>query len=130
MAEPRGPENPLVRWLVPAVVIAFSAAAIGISETFDRMPPILKRGIQPSDFPQLTAGLIIALTVLMVWREPVASVSSPGRKTWLSLLLMAVFVALTLVDFFLALGVLPPRWRCSGASGGSRRCFSSVRWCR
>ncbi len=93
------------RWLVPAGIVALSVAAIAISTTFDRMPPILKRGIQPSDFPQLVAGLIIALTALMAWRDPPVAVGNPGRTTWLTLLLMAVFAALTPVDFFLALGV-------------------------
>ena len=41
----------------------------------------------------------------MAWRDPPVAVGNPGRTTWLTLLLMAVFAALTPVDFFLALGV-------------------------
>ena len=105
MTDPSGARGWAARWLVPAGILALSAAAILISTTFDRMPPILKRGIQPADFPQLVAVLIIALVALMAWRDPPVAVGNPGRKTWLTLLLMAVFAALTLVDFFLALGV-------------------------
>jgi hypothetical protein len=93
------------RWAVPAGIAAFCGAAIWLSTTFERMPPILKRGIQPSDFPQLVAGLIIALTLLMIWRDPVRIGQTLGRTTWGSLGLMALFAALTTFDFFLALAV-------------------------
>ncbi|MCG8323983.1 MAG: hypothetical protein MI673_00580, partial [Thiotrichales bacterium] len=71
MADSGNRERHTERWLVPAVIVAFCAIAIAITLTFDQMPPILKRGIQPSDFPQLIAGLILLLTALMVWRDPV-----------------------------------------------------------
>ena len=104
MAGLQGTGRRFTRWIVPVVTVAFSVAAIGISTTFDRMPPILKRGIQPADFPQLIAGLVIVLTALMVWRTPAEEVGNPGRITWLTLLLMGIFVFLTQADFFLALG--------------------------
>ena len=44
-------ERHLERWLVPAAIIVFCACAWWVTTGFDRMPPILKRGIQPSDFP-------------------------------------------------------------------------------
>ncbi len=95
----------LERWLVPAVIIVLCLTAYWITTGFDRMPPILKRGIQPSDFPQLIAGLIIFLTALMVFTDPVAVADRIAGKTWTSLLLMGVFAVVTLVDFFLALAV-------------------------
>ena len=97
-----GPE----RWLVPLGILSFCCAVIWISGTFERMPPILKRGIQPSDFPQLLAGLIIALTPLLIWRDPVRVREALGRTTWGSLALLALFVALARVDFFLGLGAV------------------------
>lgn len=69
------------------------------------MPPILKRGIQPADFPQMVCWTIILLTAYMLWRDPVKVTEPMGSKTLGTLLLMLVFVALTQVDLFLALGI-------------------------
>ena len=93
------------RWLVPIAIIAFCVAAFWISTTFKDMPPILKRGIQPSDFPQLVLVLVILLTVAMSVLDPVRIHEKLNRTTVGTLALFAVFSALTLVDFFLALGV-------------------------
>ena len=94
----------LVRWLVPIALIAFALVAIYISTTFKKMPPILKRGIQPSDFPQLICGLIIFLSVLMVWVDPVRLQERLSRTTLLTVALMAGFVLLFQIDMFIALG--------------------------
>ena len=94
------------RWLVPLLIIAFCIGAYAITTTFERMPPILKRGIQPSDFPQLVAALIVALTVLMAWREPVATGERMDRPVIGSILLLGAFAALAEVDFVLALGLV------------------------
>lgn len=97
--------KPLERWLVPLIIIAFCAVAWGITTGFDRMPPILKRGIQPSDFPQLIAGLIVVLTLmLMIW-DPVRVAERIAGRVWSSMALMGVFALVTWVDFFLALAV-------------------------
>ncbi len=93
------------RWLIPAVIIAFCTAAYWITAGFDRMPPILKRGIQPSDFPQLTAGFIVILTLLMAVFDPVRAAGRVSGRTWISLALIFVFAALTFIDLFLALAV-------------------------
>lgn len=93
------------RWLVPALIIALCGAAIWVSTGFDRMPPILKRGIQPADFPQLVAALIVALTLLMVIVDPVRVADRMSGQTWASMGLMGVFGLITFIDFFLALAV-------------------------
>lgn len=95
----------LQRWLLPLGIIAFCVTVIAISTGFERMPPILKRGIQPSDFPQLVSGLIIGLTLLMVWREPALIAKGLNKTTWGTLGLLVVFTALLTIDFFLALGI-------------------------
>jgi hypothetical protein len=95
----------LERWLVPAVIIAFCVGAWWVTTGFDRMPPILKRGIQPSDFPQLIAGLIVFLTLLMMVLDPVRVSDRVAGRAWSSMALMGVFVLVTLVDFFLALAI-------------------------
>ncbi len=95
----------LERWLVPAAIIAFCLGAWWVTTGFDRMPPILKRGIQPSDFPQLIAGLIIFLTLLMMILDPVRVSERVTSRAWNSMALMGLFAVVTLVDFFLALSV-------------------------
>jgi len=69
------------------------------------MPPILKRGIQPADFPQLVLALIVLLTLYMFWRDPVSVVEPMGSKTIGSLVLMVLFVVLTQIDLFLGLAL-------------------------
>jgi hypothetical protein len=92
------------RWLVPLGIIIFCILAIVVSTTFERMPPILKRGIQPADFPQIVASLIIVLTLLSLWREPIKISAKLNLKTWGTIGLIPVFLVLAPVDFFLALG--------------------------
>ena len=69
------------------------------------MPPILKRGIQPSDFPQMVCVAIILMTVYMFWRDPVTVVEPMGSKTIGTIVLMFLFVLLTQLDLFLALAL-------------------------
>ena len=69
------------------------------------MPPILKRGIQPSDFPQLILILILILTVAMIWFDPIIVDERLDSKTLGSIVLLAVFGGLTFIDLFLSLGV-------------------------
>ncbi|MBX2885791.1 MAG: tripartite tricarboxylate transporter TctB family protein [Granulosicoccus sp.] len=92
-------------WLVALVIIAFCVSAIWLSTSFEKMPPILKRGIQPADFPQMVCCAIILLTLYMLWRDPVKVTEPMGSKTIGSLLLMLLFVALAQIDLFLALGI-------------------------
>ena len=92
MSGQKGNTEKLVRWLVPLFLIGFAAIAIYYSTTFKKMPPILKRGIQPSDFPQLISGLIISLTLLMVWFDPIKLNERVTSKTWLSMAALIGFV--------------------------------------
>lgn len=98
-------KNTIESWIVAFVIIGFCLAAIWLSLSFEKMPPILKRGIQPADFPQIVCWTIILLTLYMLWRDPVRVIEPMGSKTLGSLLLMIIFVALTQVDLFLALAV-------------------------
>lgn len=104
---PKSADQPphLERWIVPALIIAFCVGAIVLTTQFDRMPPILKRGIQPSDFPQLICGLIILCTLIMVFRDPVKTEGNIGVKPLGTLALMGMFALLTQIDLFLALGI-------------------------
>ena len=91
--------------LVSIVIIIITIAAIYISTTFKKMPPILKRGIQPSDFPQLICGLIIFLTILMSVFDPVQKLESVTRQTVYTFIAILLFVCLVPLDLFLSLGI-------------------------
>jgi len=94
------------RWIVPLVILGLAAVAFYLTTTFDRVPPILKRGIQPADFPQLVILLIAGLAVWLLWkdREPAPSPLPP--VVFATLGMLVVFPLLALVDLFLALGAL------------------------
>lgn len=102
---PSGNRHPIERWLIPVLIIAFCLAAYWITTTFKTMPPILKRGIQPADFPQLLLGLLIILTLIMAWKDPIQIKERLRGATLGTIGLFAVFAALTAIDLFLALGV-------------------------
>ena len=93
-------------WAVTFTIISFCGAAFWISTTFDRMPPILKRGIQPADFPQLILILMLVLTVTMTWLDPIKVDKRLDSKTVGSLVLLGVFGGLTFIDLFMALGTV------------------------
>lgn len=95
----------LERWLVPVVILAFCGGAFWLSTTFRKMPAILKRGMQPSDFPQLLLLVLVILTLAMIWVDPVRVKERLQNTTLGTLALFGLFAALTGIDFFLALGV-------------------------
>ena len=93
------------RWLIPFLIIAFCIIAFAISMTFKKMPPILKRGMQPSDFPQLLLITITLLTIAMFWFDPVRIRGKIQGQVWSTIMMMGLFAALVTVDLFIALGV-------------------------
>jgi hypothetical protein len=93
------------RFLVPVGILIFCALAFWFSTQFDRVPPILKRGIQPADFPQLVIGLIAILTLGIMLFERSTAPQKMHPVVWQSLLLMVGFILLCQVDLFLALGL-------------------------
>ena len=95
----------LERWLIPFLIILFCVGAFWVSTTFKKMPAILKRGIQPSDFPQLLLAALILLTIAMVWVDPVKAKERLQGTTLGTILLFGVFALITAIDFFLALAV-------------------------
>ncbi|MFK7858126.1 MAG: tripartite tricarboxylate transporter TctB family protein [Granulosicoccus sp.] len=97
--------NSLESVAVSLIIIAFCAAAIWLSLSFERMPPILKRGVQPADFPQIVCVGTILMTLLMMWRDPIKITEPFGSKTLGTLILMVGFVALCQFDLFLGLSV-------------------------
>ncbi|MEM1430387.1 MAG: tripartite tricarboxylate transporter TctB family protein [Pseudomonadota bacterium] len=95
----------MTRYAVPCGIILFCLVAFWFSTQFDRVPPILLRGMQPSDFPQMILILIIALSVLvMAFDRPIEHDPIP-RNVWISLALFVVFALFAQLDLFLGLAV-------------------------
>lgn len=121
--QPDPKQSNLERWLIPALIIVFCVAAFVISMSFKEMPPILKRGMQPADFPQLLLITLIVLTAVMAWFDPVRVREKIVGSVWGTIILMIMFVALAGLDLFLALGVFAA---ALAALWGERRLFTLV----
>ena len=92
-------------------IIVFISIILLISTfSFDIVPPILNRGIQPATFPKALLILIISLTLIIYY----LSIKNPwkiGKKLpktfFLTLLSFLIFVVISkTLDFFLAISVL------------------------
>jgi putative tricarboxylic transport membrane protein len=95
----------MTRFAVPCGTIVFCLLAYWLSTQFDRVPPILLRGMQPEDFPQMVLLLIMALSVLvMIFDKPIEH-DPMTFNVWTSLGLFVVFALLSQIDLFLGLGV-------------------------
>ena len=97
--------NHPARWVVPLIIIVLSALAFWQSTQFDRVPPILKRGMQPEDFPQIIIALIIFLAVLLLIKDTDQAPEKMTGKVWPSMALMIAFALVIEIDLFLGLGV-------------------------
>ncbi len=95
----------LSRKAVPAGIIVFCAIAYWFSTQFDRVPPILKRGIQPSDFPQLILGLIVILSLVLMIRDKSPAPERMTSVVWTTLGLLVGFILVAEIDLFLGLGL-------------------------
>ncbi|WP_299968677.1 tripartite tricarboxylate transporter TctB family protein [uncultured Roseobacter sp.] len=95
----------MTRYAVPCGIIAFCLLTYWLSTQFDRVPPILLRGMQPADFPQMVLILIVTLAVLvMLFDRPIVRDPVPSA-VWISLGLFGLFALAAQVDLFLGLGV-------------------------
>ncbi|MCV3271847.1 tripartite tricarboxylate transporter TctB family protein [Roseobacter sinensis] len=95
----------MIRYAVPSGIIVFCLVAFWFSTQFDRVPPILLRGMQPADFPQMVLLLIMALSVLvMIFDQPIEH-EPVAPNVWTSMGLFVVFALVAQVDLFLGLGV-------------------------
>lgn len=102
----------LVRLSIPAGIIVFCAVAFWLSTQFERVPPILKRGIQPSDFPQLILALIAILAVALMVTDTSDAPEKITPMTWKTVGLMVCFLILAEVDLFLGLGAFAAALCC------------------
>ena len=92
------------------VIVLVSSILLYFTFTFEEVPPILNRGIQPATFPKALLILIISLTLIIYY----LSIKNPwkiGKKLpktfFLTLLSFLIFVIISkTLDFFLAISVL------------------------
>jgi hypothetical protein len=93
-----------------SVIIVVSTILLISTFTFDTVPPILNRGIQPATFPKGLLVLIIALTSLIYYlslKKPWKKEKELPKNFFLTLLSFIFFIIISkTLDFFLAISVL------------------------
>ena len=92
------------------VIILISIALLITTFTFDIVPPILNRGIQPATFPKALLVLIIVMTLLIYYlatKNPWEVEKKLPKSFYLTLLSFLIFLVISkTLDFFLAISVL------------------------
>jgi len=97
-------------FIVSFIIIFISSILLFITFTFDIVPPILNRGIQPATFPKALLVLIILLTFLIYY----LSINNPWKKEkklpnsfYITLFSFIFFIFISkFLDFFLGISVL------------------------
>ena len=92
------------------IIILFSSILLLTTFTFDIVPPILNRGIQPATFPKALLILIIFLTSIIYFlsiRKPWKIEKKLPKEFFITLFsfILFIFISKTL-DFFLGISVL------------------------
>ena len=92
------------------VIIFFSTILLISTFTFDKVPPILNRGIQPATFPKGLLVLIMFLTTIIYYlsfKNPWKKEKKLPKPFFLTILSFILFVIISkTLDFFLAISVL------------------------
>ena len=95
---------------VSFIIIFISTILLISTFTFDIVPPILNRGIQPATFPKGLLLLIIILTSIVFYlslKRPWKKKKKLPRPFFLTLLSFILFVIISkTLDFFLAISLL------------------------
>ena len=95
---------------VSFVIIFISLILLLTTFTFDIVPPILNRGIQPATFPKALLILIIAMTLIVYYlatKNPWKIEKKLPKSFYLTLLSFLIFLVISkTLDFFLAISVL------------------------
>ena len=92
------------------VIIVVSTFLLISTFTFDTVPPILNRGIQPATFPKGLLVLIITLTSVIYFlsfKKPWKKEKKLPKTFFLTILSFIFFILISkTLDFFLAISVL------------------------
>ena len=95
---------------VSLIIILISLALLITTFTFDIVPPILNRGIQPATFPKALLVLIIIKTLLIYYlatKNPWKVQKKLPKSFFLTLLSFLIFIVISnTLDFFLAISAL------------------------
>ena len=95
---------------VSFVIIFTSVVLLITTFTFDIVPPILNRGIQPATFPKALLVLIVVMTLLIYYlatKNPWKVQKKLPKSFFLTLLSFVIFLIISkTLDFFLAISVL------------------------
>ena len=95
---------------VSFVIIFISTILLISTFSFDIVPPILNRGIQPATFPKALLVLIISLTLIVYFlstKKPCKSEKKLPKPFYLTLISFLLFILISkTLDFFLAISVL------------------------
>ena len=95
---------------VSFVIIFISTVLLISTFSFDIVPPILNRGIQPATFPKALLVLIISLTLLIYYlsiKKPWKIEKKLPKTFFLTLFSFLIFIIISkTLDFFLAISLL------------------------
>ena len=95
---------------VSLIITLISLALLITTFTFDIVPPILNRGIQPATFPKALLILIIVMSLLIYYlaiKNPWKVEKKLPKSFYLTILSFFIFVVISkTLDFFLAISAL------------------------
>ena len=95
---------------VSFIIVFVSIILLITTFTFDIVPPILNRGIQPATFPKALLVLIISLTAIIYYlsiKKPWKVEKKLPKEFFLTLFTFILFIVISkTLDFFLAISVL------------------------
>ena len=95
---------------VSFIIIFISIILLITTFTFDIVPPILNRGIQPATFPKALLVLIISLTAIIYYlsiKKPWKVEKKLPKEFFLTLFTFILFIIISkTLDFFLAISAL------------------------
>ena len=95
---------------VSFIIVFISIILLITTFTFDIVPPILNRGIQPATFPKALLVLIISLTAIIYYlsiKKPWKVEKKLPKEFFLTLFTFILFIIISkTLDFFLAISAL------------------------
>ena len=95
---------------VSFIIVFISIILLITTFTFDIVPPILNRGIQPATFPKALLVLIISLTAIIYYlsiKKPWKVEKKLPKEFFLTLFTFILFIVISkTLDFFLAISTL------------------------